>query len=100
MNLVKQIKREISHTQTRNRNEGLIFPERGKIASTGQFWRFTDRYGMNRMQKIPRNRKTGLISLKVIGKKKRTKRKKEKKEGWVDFIIHSYPSPPVTPPKP
>lgn len=42
MNLVKQIKREISHTQTRNRNEGLIFPERVKIVSMGQLWRFTE----------------------------------------------------------
>ena len=79
MNLVKQIKREISHTQTRNRNEGLIFPERVKIVSMGQLWRFTEDMERTWWSGLRETEKMCLIHLKVIGKKKRTKRKRKKR---------------------
>lgn len=47
MNLVNQIKREISHTETHNRNEGYNLPLSGKNPLHGSIMELYGGYGTN-----------------------------------------------------
>ena len=96
MNLVNQIKREISHTQTRNRNEGYNLPLSGENRLHGSIMEIYRGYGTNLTECITRNRDNESDSSESDREKEKNQKKKEKKECWVDFIIHSYPSTPVS----
>ncbi|PEN23643.1 hypothetical protein CRM93_11645 [Acetobacter fabarum] len=61
MNLVKQIKREISHTQTQNRLSGKIIPFEGKICIHGSILKIYRGYGTNPIDEDSTKQKKGYV---------------------------------------